>query len=256
MKYERTYAPKPCQKCGDTISAPRGLQRYCEPCGTACSVSGCSNTVRAKGLCAAHTGVRFEVPTFQTVNGRCGAEGCEREWRQKGLCQFHYDRFYKTGSLGGPEPRQRVARGAPCLVDGCETPGVARGYCMKHYARLKKRGCTGEAALERAEQGTGSITESGYRKIKTPSGYEFEHRLVMAKTLGRALREGENVHHRDGDRLNNDPANLELWVVQQPAGQRLEDRIDAAKALLTRYGINHEVYGQHSASSGLLSFGA
>ena len=256
MKYERTYTAKPCQKCSEIIAAPKGLQRYCEPCATTCSVSGCSNVVRAKDLCAAHTGVRFEVTAIPSRGGHCGVEGCEREWKLKGVCQFHYDRFYKTGDFGDAGPRQRVARGAPCLVDGCETAGVARGYCMKHYARFKKRGHTGEAALERAEQGTGSITESGYRKIKTPTGYEFEHRLVMAKMIGRPLREGENVHHRDGDRLNNAPANLELWIVQQPAGQRLEDRIEAAKALLTRHGITHEVFSQHNTSSGLLSFGA
>lgn len=54
----------------------------------------------------------------------------------------------------------------------------------------------------------------------------------MEKKLGRKLQKGENVHHRDGDKLNNDPSNLELWVTQQPSGQRVEDRVDAAIELL------------------------
>jgi len=50
-----------------------------------------------------------------------------------------------------------------------------------------------------------------------------EHRLVMERLLGRALQPGENVHHKDGNRQNNTPENLELWIIPQPAGQRMAD---------------------------------
>ena len=53
--------------------------------------------------------------------------------------------------------------------------------------------------------------------------------------IGRPLRGAENVHHLDGDRLNNDPSNLELWVKTQPCGQRVEDKIEAAIRLLREY---------------------
>ena len=53
--------------------------------------------------------------------------------------------------------------------------------------------------------------------------YVYEHRLVMEKVLGRYLEPHENVHHIDGQRDNNDRANLELWVSPQPSGQRAQD---------------------------------
>jgi transposase len=41
-------------------------------------------------------------------------------------------------------------------------------------------------------------------------GYALEHRIVMARKLGRPLRDDETVHHIDGNRQNNDPSNLQL----------------------------------------------
>jgi len=46
-------------------------------------------------------------------------------------------------------------------------------------------------------------------------GYAYEHRVVAETKIGRQLVDGEQVHHVDGDRQNNDPANLEVLTAAQ-----------------------------------------
>lgn len=87
-----------------------------------------------------------------------------------------------------------------------------------------------------------TVTRDGYVKVWAPDhpncqgkGWILEHVKVMSDLLGRPLVSGENVHHMNGDRADNRPANLELWNTSQPSGQRVVDKVLWAKDLLRLY---------------------
>lgn len=42
-------------------------------------------------------------------------------------------------------------------------------------------------------------------------GYAYEHRIVAEQKIGRRLESGEVVHHKDGDKTNNNPDNIDVF---------------------------------------------
>lgn len=49
-----------------------------------------------------------------------------------------------------------------------------------------------------------------YRMMADKHGDAMEHRIVMAEFIGRPLRKGEIVKHKDGNALNNEIENLKI----------------------------------------------
>jgi len=66
--------------------------------------------------------------------------------------------------------------------------------------------------------GSKNVTGEGYIQVKASQepdapngGWEYEHRVVAAQMLARPLDAEEVVHHLDGNKQNNDPANLHVF---------------------------------------------
>jgi hypothetical protein len=117
-------------------------------------------------------------------------------------------------------------------VDGCDRPYIARGLCGMHYKRVEITGALRGRDAERAAAGSGCTREDGYRIVRDSDhplarsrGVVFEHRQVLFNAIGTGTHachwcdkpvtwtEGITadalvVDHLDGDRSNNDPANL------------------------------------------------
>ena len=110
----------------------------------------------------------------------------------------------------------------------------------KSHARWRQRHGSFDGYENRRRREPKREGQTGW--IDSVHGYErvgragtYKHRLVMEQILGRPLLESESVHHKDGDRANNHPSNLELWSTAQPASQRIEEKVDWAYWLLAMY---------------------
>lgn len=107
-----------------------------------------------------------------------------------------------------------------CRCDECRA-------AITEYDRQKRRRPLGEVRNNKRR-----LTSQGYVMI----GNAMEHRLVMEEILGRLLRKGETVHHKNGINADNRPENLELWTNMHPYGQRVTDLVAFAREILAEYG--------------------
>lgn len=113
--------------------------------------------------------------------------------------------------------------------------GLTRSCGCLAYESRKKGHC-------KYKRGDKVVDGAGYVRVKMPDhpnsfsdGYVLEHVLVMSENIGRPLRKGESVHHKNGIRNENSIKNLELWNIGHPAGQRVRDKVRWCVGFLRRH---------------------
>ena len=108
------------------------------------------------------------------------------------------------------------------------THGVGYKATEKRKRQISKR-MTG--SKHPMWKGGKTILHGGYIGIKDRKnpmagkhGYVREQRLVMAKKLGRLLKRGEEVHHINGNKLDNRIENLELLSTSEHSKRSYQNR--------------------------------
>ena len=230
-----------------------GHGRRGSPAQRRCQVDDCERKHYAGGWCALHykrwlrtgSGIEPQPPSS------CSVANCARPATSRGWCHGHYQRWRRDGDVDPATPLGRRRQADRCGIQGCQAASHSHGLCRTHASRRttlsdplpdipigempRRQGPTGKAK---------GWTTAGYRYVPVDpaerhltggAAYAAEHRLTMARHLGRALEKDENVHHRDGDRQNNTLENLELWSTAQPSGQRRADKVRFAMRVLRRY---------------------
>lgn len=160
-----------------------------------CTVENCIKPLIARGLCHMHYW-RFkkygttDTPTKRPkLNTACTVKGCKNTAKARQLCDNHYHMFSYNGTLQRIQPHYNPT----CSVENCEEPHHSNGLCHLHYQRKLKYGST----------------DKPKRQYSNRKRNQKHYRRLMSEKLGRPLKKGEHVHHKDGNELNNDPDNLE-----------------------------------------------
>lgn len=220
------------------------------PDAPSCTEPDCTRAAYARGWCAMHykRWQRNGSPVRGATPATCAVDDCDRAPASRGWCHAHYQRWRRLGTVAAGRPLR--GERSECTVEGCQRPVQAHRLCGTHYQRWRQHGdvrsehAIGDVPREPPPRVSRGWTSNGYRYVPVHdeeahlvggARYAAEHRLVMARLLGRPLRDGENVHHRNGHRGDNRPDNLELWTTLQPIGHRVTDRVEDAVRTLALY---------------------
>jgi hypothetical protein len=191
-----------------------------------CARPGCDQPVvrvRANGRPPTYCGVECRT---RANNARLAKQlGGLEAWPRATAIEVEVCDLYRSGlSVGSVATRFNVSRGT-----------VERVLKRNLVARRNRNAST----LAKRRNGGRLRSSSGYVYLMVEpqdplysmaqahfgdaNRYVFEHRIVLARHLGRPLYPFESPHHKNGRRSDNRLENLELWVKPQPAGQRPED---------------------------------
>ena len=195
------------------------------------------------------------LPAAAAARRRCGrsassptarSPGCGRRAVTRGWCHGHYLRWSRGGDVRADVPLAgpRATTAASRLLRTARVERRAVPGARPAAAAVRRPGRRPPTPPARPRAAAASATGTGC--VRCPPSWR--HLVPPGRTQGDGApaRHGagarapaadadETVHHRNGDRLDNRPENLELWSTAQPKGQRVEDKVAWAYALLARY---------------------
>ena len=93
-------------------------------------------------------------------------------------------------------------------------PSARNRFCG-HKCAFAKNGHLARQAAEKPDviARRGDILRGrGDGKAYTKRNGRHEHRIIAEQIIGRPLKKGEVVHHRDHNKKNNDPSNLQVFA--------------------------------------------
>ncbi len=119
-----------------------------------------------------------------------------------------------------------IGKSGGCYIwVACPICKIQRWVSYRYYTRrpYERRGMCGTCAQRKPGAIPGFIDQDGYRQVHlkkhdfflpmaNKKNYIREHRLVVARRLGRCLQSWEIVHHINGIRDDNRDENLELTM--------------------------------------------
>lgn len=136
----------------------------------------------------------------------CIIEGCEKNRYGNGYCRPHW---YGNKQYGDPLAVREYLKGGgtgKCSIEECHRLVRAKRFCTKHLDRFTKYGSP--YITKYATPGSGHINKRGYKIIRCDGKAGFEHKFIVEQKLGRSLTNNEDIHHLDGNKLNNHLNNL------------------------------------------------
>lgn len=135
---------------------------------------------------------------------------------------------------------------AGVLRDRAEALRKAADEGRMSHAKGKKRTFTeewkrniSEAKLKSADENARGfrINTGGYKEFtRGEHKGRSEHVVIMESIIGRRITRNEHVHHKDRNKLNNDPSNLQLLTISEHSA--LHRREDAAAGINRRRNKN------------------